>query len=123
MNEKISSALDGLKDMAAGIDLKETVGRVGEKVKETVSEIDIKATVEEVTEKYRHGGVKEAVSEVGETLKEVAGKAAESVRKSLRENPGAAVDNGDNNAVTAKLVDERTAALNNNPRNGDMRKA
>lgn len=42
------------------------------------------------------------------------------VRESLRENPGAAIDNADSNKVNARLVDERTCALNNNPRNSDL---
>lgn len=120
MNEKISSAFDGLKDMAENMHIKETISRVGDKVKETVGEIDIQETIGDVADKYKSGGIKGAVNEIGETVKDVAGKASEAVKNSLRENPGAAVNAADNGKVTPKLVKEDTASLNNNPRNNDM---
>lgn len=40
-------------------------------------------------------------------------------KKSLRENPGAAIDSADDDRVTAKPVKEDVKDLNNNPRNTD----
>lgn len=120
MNEKISSALDGLKGATENLHIKETIGRVGDKVKETVSEIDIKETLGDVSEKFKSGGLKGALGEIGDTVKEVAGKATDAVKNSLKENPGAAINNADGDKVTPGLVKERTAALNNNPRNNEM---
>lgn len=36
-----------------------------------------------------------------------------------RQYPGVAVDSSDSGRVTKKLMDERTCALNNNPRTGE----
>ena len=115
MNEKISSALDGLKGVTENLHIKETIGRVGDKVKETVKE-----TIGDVSEKFKSGGLKGALGEIGDTVKEVAGKATDAVKNSLKENPGAAINNADGDKVTPGLVKERTAALNNNPRNNEM---
>ena len=109
MNEKISSALDGLKGVTENLH-----------IKETVSEIDIKETLGDVSEKFKSGGLKGALGEIGDTVKEVAGKATDAVKNSLKENPGAAINNADGDKVTPGLVKERTAALNNNPRNNEM---
>lgn len=40
--------------------------------------------------------------------------------KDVEQYPGMAVNCADNGAVNAKLVKERTQALNNNPRNSDQ---
>lgn len=120
MNGKISSTLDGLKEMAGNLHIKETLSQVGDKVKESVSEIDIKETVGEVSEKFKNGGLKDALGEIGDTVKEVAGKATEAVKSSLRENPGAAIDAADDDKVSPNLIKERTSTLNNNPRNEDL---
>lgn len=117
MDEKLSSALGGLKDMAEKAHLSDKLNDVGDKIKDAVSEIDIKETAGEIVEKFKSGGISEALHEVGDQIKEVAGKA---VKNSLRENPGAAINNADDNDVSEKLVDERTRTLNSNPRNSDM---
>lgn len=52
--------------------------------------------------------------------KENKDAAKKAVDKSLRDNPGAAINKADDNKVSAKLVDERTCTLNSNPRNSDM---
>ncbi|MDE6438311.1 MAG: hypothetical protein K2L62_01490 [Muribaculaceae bacterium] len=117
MDEKLSSALGGLKDLAAKAHLDDKLGDVGEKIKEAVSEIDIKEAAGDIVEKFKSGGIGEALHEVGDKIKEVAGKA---MNESLRDNPGAAIDNADGDKVNAGLVDERTRTLNSNPRNGDM---
>lgn len=39
------------------------------------------------------------------------------LEKAIQDLPGAAIDAADDNADTSKLVKERTATLNNNPRN------
>lgn len=119
MNEKISSALDGLKGMVDKVEIKEKVSQVVDNVKESVSEIDIKEKFGEVAAKYKEGGIKKAASEVGDTLKEAAGKAAEAAKSALRDFPGAAVDKGNDGKTDPCLVKERTSALNNNPRNTD----
>ncbi len=87
MNGKISDALDGLKGMAAKIDVKGTIEKVGNRVKESVGEIDIKETIGDVSEKFRSGGMKEAIHEAGDKLKEVAGKAGEAVKQSFERPP------------------------------------
>lgn len=120
MNEKISSAIDGLKGMAENLHIKETIDRVGDKVKESVGEIDIKETIGDVSEKFKSSGIKGALDEIGDTVKEVAGKATDAVKSSLKENPGAAINAADGNKVSPSLVKEDTSALNNNPRNNDM---
>ena len=120
MNEKISSAFDGLKDMAENAHIKEKISKAGETVKETISQIDVQETAKEVGEKFKHGGIKEAAQDVSEKIKDVASKATSAVKQSLRDNPGAAIDSGDDDAVNPSLVKERTCTLNNNPRNDDM---
>ncbi len=120
MNGKISDALDGLKGMAAKIDIKETIEKVGDRVKESVSEIDIKETIGDVSEKFKAGGMKEALHEAGDKLKDVAGKAGDAVKQGLKNLPGVAVNDADDDKVTPSLVKERTSTLNNNPRNNEM---
>lgn len=39
--------------------------------------------------------------------------------RSLRENPGAAIDDADKEQVTTRRVEQETRSLNNNPRNDD----
>lgn len=120
MNGNISDALDGLKGMAAKIDIKETIEKVGDRVKESVGEIDIKETIGDVSEKFKAGGMKEALHEAGDKFKEVAGKAGDAVKQGLKDLPGVAVNDADGDKVTPSLVKERTRTLNNNPRNNDM---
>lgn len=40
-------------------------------------------------------------------------------KQALKDLPGAAVNNADNDKVNEELVEERTKTLNNNPRNTD----
>lgn len=117
MNEKISSAFDSLKDMASKAHLDEKINEAGDSIKKAISEIDIKETAGEVIDKVKESGFSEALHEVGDKIKDVAGKA---VRESLRNNPGAAINSADDGKVNPTLVNERTCALNNNPRNSDM---
>ena len=120
MNEKISSALGGLKGMAEKIDIKETISNVGDKIKESVSEIDVKEALGDVSEKFKSGGMKDAMHEAGDKLKEVAGKAGDAVKQGLKNLPGMAINDADGDKVSPSLVKERTSTLNNNPRNTDM---
>lgn len=120
MNDKINSAIDGLKDMAEKAHLSDKLHDVGDQIKETVSKIDIKETISEVSEKFKQGGISEALGAVGDKIKEAAGKTSETVKQGLRDLPGMAVDAADGDDVSAKMVSDRTKALNNNPRNSDM---
>lgn len=119
MNDKINSALDGLKDIAEKAHISDKLHAVGDQIKETVSNIDIQETVSEVSEKFKHGGVGEALHAVGDKIKEAAGKTSDAVKQGLRDLPGMAVDTADGNKVNAKMVNDRTKSLNNNPRNSD----
>ena len=63
---------------------------------------------------------KEEIRKADEQAKDCGCKATCSVKDSLQDDPGAAVDSADDNAVDPALVRERTCTLNNNPRNTDM---
>lgn len=50
---------------------------------------------------------------------DVVGNTAEKVKNALNDLPGAAIDKADDCKVSRGLEKERTATLNNNPRNND----
>ncbi len=120
MSEKNSSPVDTLKDMIGKNDVKDSVGKITDMIKSSVKDIHIEENIDEVKKSYQHGGIKEASAKVGDKIKEVACKAASSMRQSLTDLPGAAIDNADSEDVTAHLVKEDVRNLNNNPRNSDM---
>lgn len=120
MNEKINSAIEGVKDIAEKVHISDKIHEVGDKIKESVSEIDIKETIGQVADKYQKGGINEAVHAVTDKIKEAAGKTSDAVKEGLRDFPGMAVDTADGNKVNEKMVDDRTKCQNNNPRNSDL---
>lgn len=120
MSEKTSSPIDSIKDMIGTTDIKDSLGKITDKVKDSVKNIDLEETIDDIKKSYQHGGIKEATATVGEKLKEVAGKAASSIGQGLADYPGSAVDAADCDDVTARLVKEDVRSLNNNPRNSDM---
>ena len=66
MNNKLNSALDGLKDMAAKANLTDKLHDVGDKIKDNLSNIDIKETISEASEKFKSGGIGDAIHAVGD---------------------------------------------------------
>lgn len=116
MDEKFSSALNGIKNLSDNANIKDTISQVSEKVKDVVGNIDLKDAVDDIKESYAHGGVKEALGCVAEKIKE-ASTHSDNVNQSLRDNPGAAINAADNNKVNPEIVKEEVRNLNNNPRN------
>ena len=119
MNNKLNSALDVLKDMAAKANLTDKLHDVGDKIKDNLSNIDIKETISEASEKFKSGGIGDAIHAVGDKIKEAL-SGDKQAEEGLRDLPGAAINAADNNKVNDNLVNERTSTLNNNPRNSDM---
>lgn len=120
MNEKLNSALDGLKSMAEKTHITDKLQDVGDKIKENLSNIDLKETLSEASDKFKNGGIGDAIHAVGDKIKEAICSDADTEKQGLQDLPGAAINVADQNKVNTELVKERTSTLNNNPRNTDM---
>lgn len=100
--------IDDLKNLASS----EKIADLKEKVS------DVAHTVAEKAEQIEKSIANDKIKNLADKL----GEGAKKVESMFDDVPGIAINKGDGGKVSEKLVDERTKALNNNPRNGDMKR-